>query len=387
MTRATVLRGLVAVFVGVVAPCTAVASQAVIPTPPPGPGHADPDPAHLAYANMSPQQRIGQLFMVGVRSKGPSTAKLAHLRRLNVGSVILNGNSSAGQAAVSLTTAAIDAGLRRHDVAPLIATDQEGGEVQRLTGPGFSEMPTALQQGRWSTTRLRQESAAWADQLAEAGLSLNLAPVADTVPSPHAHKNQPIGRYDREYGHTAGVVGSDVAAVVQGESRHVAVTIKHFPGLGRATGNTDLTKHVTDPTSRHDPYLAAFQQGIDAGSAFVMVSLARYPHIDPGRPACFSATVMKTMLRDELGFNGVVISDSFHAVAVRSVPAAKAAVRYFRAGGTMLLDTDASPIREMERAVLSRAKSHPAFAAAIKADVFDVLQAKSDAGLLSTVSP
>src|SRR5206468_2172420 len=113
------------------------------------------------------------------------------------------------------------------------------------------------------------------------------------------------------------------------ESRHVAVTLKHFPGLGRATGNTDLAKHVTDPTTRHDRYLAPFQEGVAAGAPFVMVSLATYPHIDRGRPACFSSTVMTTMLRDTLGFDGVVISDSFHAVAVRSVAPAKAAIRFF----------------------------------------------------------
>ncbi|MGN6472864.1 MAG: glycoside hydrolase family 3 N-terminal domain-containing protein, partial [Mycobacteriales bacterium] len=160
--------------------------------------------------------------------------------------------------------------------------------------------------------------------------------------------------------------------------------IKHFPGLGRASGNTDLAEHVTDPTTRQDPYLAPFQRGVDAGSPFVMVSLATYPHIDPHRPACFSQVVMTRMLRDTLGFGGVVISDSFHAKAVRGVPAGPAATRFFHAGGTMLLDTDIAPIRTMESAVLNRAKAHPAFAAVIKADVLAVLSAKSDAGLLST---
>jgi beta-N-acetylhexosaminidase len=93
--------------------------------------------------------------------------------------------------------------------------------------------------------------------------------------------------------------------------------------------------------------------------------------------------VIERMLRQALGFGGVIISDSFHAKAVRSVPPARAATRFFRAGGTMLLDTDIAPIREMERAVLARAKAHPSFAAAIKADVLNVLAAKSNAGLLS----
>ncbi|HVV75073.1 MAG TPA: glycoside hydrolase family 3 N-terminal domain-containing protein [Mycobacteriales bacterium] len=385
MRRATVIRGYVALAVGFGLPCTAVATPDVIPTPPPVVTQTGADPVQSAYRAMTPSERIGQLFMTGVSSDGPSAAKLARLQRLNVGNVILDGNSASARAAVSVETASISAALARSGVAPLIATDQEGGEVQRFTGPGFSQIPTALQQGRWTTRKLRREATTWSHQLAAAGISMNLAPVADTVPAGHAHANQPIGRYDREYGHTPGVVGPHVVAVVRGEGANVAVTIKHFPGLGRATGNTDLTKHVTDPTTRHDAYLAPFSAGISAGTPFVMVSLASYPHIEPGRPACFSATVIKSMLRGDLGFNGVVISDSFHAVAVRSVPPANAAIRFFRAGGTMLLDTDASPIRQMEAAVRSRAKTHPAFAAAIRADVLDVLQAKSGAGLVATV--
>jgi beta-N-acetylhexosaminidase len=376
---------LVALTIGLVASSAASASPAVVPTPPPASNHVSPVKA--AYRAMTPAERVGQLFMVGVTSSGPSAAKLAHLRRLKVGNVILDGNSAAGQASVALITATIGAALQRAGAAPFIATDQEGGQVQRLTGPGFSPLPSALEQGSWTTRKLTRESSAWAQQLAAAGISLNLAPVADTVPAPHARRNQPIGRYDREYGHTPAVVGPHVAAVVAGESRHLAVTLKHFPGLGRATGNTDLERHVTDPTTRTDDYLAPFQDGVDAGAPFVMVSLARYPNIDPDRPACFSSTVMKKMLRRDLGFTGVVISDSFHAVAVRHVPREKAAVRFFRAGGTMLLDTasSAASIRQMRQAALARAKSHPAFATMIKADVLRVLRAKSDAGLLATV--
>lgn len=386
MTSATARRVTVAVVIGTLLPM-APAAFGVIPGPTPPPTPPPANPVTTAYAGMSPQQRVGQLFMVGVKTSGPSAKTLSRLRRLDVGSVILNGNSSAGRPAVSLTTAEVDAALTRSGIAPFIATDQEGGQVQRLSGPGFSRIPSALRQGRWSVTKLRRRSARWAGQLAAAGVSLNLAPVADTVPARRAHANQPIGRYDREYGHTPKVVGRHVAAVIRGESSHAAVTVKHFPGLGRATGNTDLARHVTDPTTRHDRFLVPFRRGVDAGSPFVMVSLATYPHIDAHRPACFSAVVIQQMLRHALGFGGVVLSDSFHAKAVRSVPAGRAATRFFHAGGTMLLDTDIAPIRAMERAVLSRARAHPAFAAAIKADVMEVLSAKSDAGLLSNVQP
>jgi beta-N-acetylhexosaminidase len=266
---------------------------------------------------------------------------------------------------------------------PFVSTDQEGGEVQRLSGSGFSAIPSALAQGRLLRRVLRADATRWGGQLAAAGVNLNLAPVADTVPAPHAERNQPIGSYDREYGHTPRVVANHVVAVLRGESAGgIDVAAKHFPGLGRATGNTDLSRHVTDPTTRNDPYLRPFQAAVDAGAPFVMVSLATYPNIDSHRAACFSPRVMTTMLRHDLGFRGVIISDSFNAKAIERVPPARQAVRFFRAGGTMLLDTELAPIPAMENAVIGRAATKPHFAAIVKSAVLDILTAKVRAQLL-----
>ena len=90
----------------------------------------------------------------------------------------------------------------------------------------------------------------------------------------------------------------------------VVPTIKHFPGLGRVRANTDTAAGVTDRvTRRHDPYLEPFRPAIDAGAPFVMMSTAYYSRLDPKHPAAFSPFVVSTMLRGDLGFRGVVISD------------------------------------------------------------------------------
>jgi beta-N-acetylhexosaminidase len=313
-----------------------------------------------------------------------TAAALNHLAANHVGNVLLNGNSDRGRARTATTTGRLKAALTVHGATPFIATDQEGGQVQRLTGPGFSTIPSALRQGRMTRAALRTASTTWGRQLSAAGVNLDLAPVADTVPARNAADNQPIGRYDREFGHTPTVVARHVAVFVHGmDGAGIDVTVKHFPGLGRATGNTDLQRNVTDPTTRHDPYLTPYQSGINAGAAFVMVSLATYPHIDPRHRACFSVTIMQRMLRTQLGFTGVIVSDSMHAVAVSDVTPANQALRFFRAGGTMLLDTDPSRIGAMRHAVLSRAASSAAYAATIKSDVLKVLVAKARLGLLA----
>jgi beta-N-acetylhexosaminidase len=342
--------------------------------------------ARAAYDRMSQAQRIGQLFMTGVPTAGASPAEISALRAQHVGNLILTTGSAAAASTVRTATTMMSADVMQEGVAPFVSTDQEGGLVQRLTGPGMSRMPSALVQGSWSTSQLRTASTKWGRQLSAAGVDLDLAPVADTVPARNAKANAPIGAFDREFGHTPSVVGPHVAAFVHGmRAAGIDTAVKHFPGLGRATGNTDTARGVTDPTTRHDAYLGPFRSGINAGTAFVMVSSAIYPHIDAGRPACFSSTIINGMLRQDLHFGGIVISDSMDAVAVSGRSPAARALGFFRAGGTMLLDVASAHVAPMVRAVAAQARASAWFAHRINADVLAVLRAKAAAGLIISV--
>ena len=196
--------------------------------------------------------------------------------------------------------------------------------------------------------------------------------------------NQPIGQYHREFGHTVARVGRHVTAFVRGMTKaEVATTVKHFPGLGRATGNTDTTRGVTDPTGPHSGYLTPYRDGIVAGAQFVMVSSAKYPKIDKWHRACFSARVIGSLLRGQEKFTGIVISDSFDAVAVSDLSPAQRALRFFGAGGTMLLDTRPSDVPPMAQAVLAEQASDASFARQIKTDVLLVLTTKARDGLIT----
>ena len=164
-----------------------------------------------------------------------------------------------------------------------IAADQEGGLVQRLRGPGFSAIPSAVAQGELLPGALQRVAAEWGRQLKRAGVNLDLAPVMDVVPPGTASRNQPIGALLRDFGSDPDTVGAHGAAFIHGmQQAGIATTAKHFPGLGRVVGNTDFTAGVVDPvTAPGDPYLGSFQAAIDAGVPFVMVALASYPLIDP----------------------------------------------------------------------------------------------------------
>jgi beta-N-acetylhexosaminidase len=348
---------------------------------------SSPTPQQLAaaaYSRMTPAQRVGQLFMAGVPSTGAKPAQLATLHNKRVGNVILITDTAEGHRAVRLVTTSLVAQGRQAGVAPFISTDQEGGQVQRLTGKGFSTMPTALQQGRMRMSALRAASTTWGAQLASAGVTLNLAPVADTVPAKHAKKNLPIGSFDREFGHTPGVVARHVVAFIRGmHASGVDTTVKHFPGLGRASGNTDTSRRVTDPVTRHSPYIAPFADGIEAGTQFVMVSSATYPKIDPHHLACFSKIIIGSMLRGDLHFGGVVISDDLGTVALSKVPLATRAIDFFTAGGTMVIDTSINQIPAMVRGVVAKIAASTSFAATMHAAEMNVLLAKANADLIS----
>ena len=167
-------------------------------------------------------------------------------------------------------------------------------------------------------------------------------------------------------------------------SAGVATTAKHFPGLGRVAGNTDFTSGVVDSvTTPDDPYLGSFRAAIAADVPFVMIALATYTRIDPSELAAFSPTVMR-LLRSELGFGGVIISDDLgDAAAVASIPAGNRAISFLNAGGDMITSQSLPPAETMAQAVLARANADASFRAVVGAAVQHILAAKQAYGLLS----
>lgn len=363
------------------APTAASSPSTSGPTKPPT---KPPTRAELAYDRMTPDQRVGQLFMIGLTSTGPTPQMYAALTAHSGGNAFLRGPSDLGVGRMAAVTARIKAAGTVAGVRPFVSADQEGGNAQALTGPGFSEMPTALTQGGMDAGGLRRDAQSWARELRAAGVTLDLAPVADVVPAAVGTANEPIGSFRREYGYTPQTAAPGVAAFVRGtQQQGVAATLKHFPGLGRATGNTDSDPTATDPTVRDDPLLGAFRQGIEAGAAFAMVSSAHYPGIDRTARACFSPLVIRAMLRGDLGFDGVVVSDSFGSASVSSVRPGPRAVRFLQAGGTMVLDTNYLDLAPMTAAVLARARRDSDFADVVEADVRLVLATKERFHLLA----
>ncbi|WP_327639827.1 glycoside hydrolase family 3 [Kribbella sp. NBC_00482] len=331
------------------------------------------------------REKAAQLIMTGIGSTGMTSAQRAVVQQQKSGSVFLIGNS--GSLAHTRTAmAAVNTAATLKGIRPLIAADQEGGQIQRLKGSGFDRIPAATVQGTWSSSKLTAQAQQWGSQLKEAGVNVDLAPVADVVPSSLKSQNAPIGQLDREYGDTPEEAGQGVRAFVQGmRNAGIATSVKHFPGLGRVRGNTDFSSGVVDNvTVRGDADLQSFADGIKAGTSMVMISTVTYTRIDPKNRAVFSPTVIQGMVRDDLGWRGVVITDDVGAAAeVAAVPAGDRATRFVAAGGDIVINAKAGLTAEMVAALVAKAQQDKSFAAQLTSSVRRVLTLKQDHGLVS----
>ncbi len=381
MLRAAALVALVGLLGGCAASAPAAHHTATTrPTPTASPTPAPVDP----LAGMTLQQKVGQLFMVGTQATAADPTTLAAVGSLHVGNVFLAGRSHAGTNATAaivkqftaLATPGATAGLPL-----LVATDQEGGEVQVLQGPGFDSMPTALQQGAMSPSALQSAAAGWGSQLAASGVNMNLAPVVDLIASPQfAANNPPIGGFDRQFGYDPATITSHADAFRAGmQTAGVVPVVKHFPGLGAVTENTDTDSGVTDTTTTAtSPSVGVFKSEIDSGAKAVMMSTAIYTQLDPKSPAVFSPTIVTGLLRGTLGFDGVIMSDDLSAAEQTSAwsPADRAILALQAGVDIVLISASPELAAPMVAAVVAKAQADPAFAKVVDAAARHVVDLK-----------
>mgnify|MGYP001821588070 FL=1 len=257
---------------------------------------------------------------------------LTTLLRDGLGGVCLFGHNVDSPAQVASLTAATYAANPR----AIIAIDEEGGDVSRLHQHDGSPFPGNAVLGRIDdveTTRAVAHEVG--EQLASVGVHLTLAPVADVNCNPD---NPVIGV--RSFGADAAAVAAHTAAWVEGvQAAGVAACAKHFPGHG----DTAADSHVAEPVVSADAAtldareLAPFRAAIAAGTKTIMTSHIRVPALDPDAVATFSSTILGDVLRDRLGFDGVVVTDALDMVGAsgeRGIPAA--AVAAVSAGADLL---------------------------------------------------
>jgi beta-N-acetylhexosaminidase len=308
---------------------------------------------------MSPvalRHQIGQLLIAGFDGCVLPVELRSLVRDFGLGGVILFARNI--EAPEQVAELSYDVANLVPDLPLWVSVDQEGGRVARLKAP-FTEWPAMATLGRSGDERLVERFArAMARELKAVGITLDFAPVLDVHTNP---ANPVIG--DRALGERAAEVarlGRVLIASLQGEG--VAACGKHFPGHGDTTADS----HLELPLVEHPPdrlravEFVPFRAAIDAGVATIMTAHVLVPSLDERRPATLSGRVVDGILRRELGFGGVIVSDDLEMKAVtcgHTVP--RAAVLAVEAGCDAVLicgrehDTQVAAMEALIRAVES----------------------------------
>ncbi len=331
---------------------------------------------------MTLDERIGQLVMAPLPAgSDPSTLRDLIVDQ-HVGSVLIIGNWNSGTTGVSAATSELQSYAPSNNRL-LMTTDQEGGSVQHLSGNGFDTMPSATDQGTMDTAQLRQSAATWGAQLKSAGINVDLAPVVGTVTVDRS-SNAPIGALNRDFGLDAAGNAKHAKAFIEGMSDSgVGSAVKHYPGLGSVTGNTDFTASgILDTTTTLDgPEISAFNSTLEASPSMVMMSLATYQAIDPNNPAVFSSTLVTGYLRGKIGFQGVVTSDSLSATALSGVQPSDLGVRLVEAGGDLACIGASSYVQPVLDGLNAKAAGDATFARKVQQSAIRVMTLKYEMGL------
>lgn len=324
---------------------------------------------------LSVRDAVGQMFVVAVGGTEPDYYVEKMIRERNIGGVILFAHNMESEAQTrELVGALQELSVATEPSIPLfVAVDQEGGKIG--SAPWVTPQPAAARIGaRGDASEARAVAEQIGSELLRAGVNTDLAPVVDTG------YGAAIGA--RSYGEDPELVARMGAAAVEGfEAAGIVSAAKHFPNHGPATADS----HESLPVVDHDlatvrSYdLPPFEAAVEAGVPMVMTGHLLYPAIDPEKPASLSAEAI-AMLREEVGFDGVVVTDDLAmAAATGGEPPARAAVEAVKAGADLLLISSPSQQQaDAYDAVVAAVESGEIPRGQIEASVERVLRLKGD---------
>jgi len=373
-SRLALLLAVVTAIIVAVTACGKQTPRAAAPSPSASPSAAaspsatpaSDDPAAQAAAlipTLSDEELVGQVLMpyaygssatdvsgaskAGNQKLGKVDTPAQMIQKYHLGGVILIGFSADDPTGTNQVTTNVDnpeqikaltAGLQEAStgkVPMLIGTDQEYGAVTRIKS-GVTLLPSAMAIGAADDPAATQQGWAVAgNELAALGLNVDFAPDSDVLTTADGGV---IG--SRSFGSDPAKVSEQVAASVKGlQSSGVAATLKHFPGHGStpSDSHTDLPVISKSRADLDKVDLVPFKSGVDAGAQLVMSGHLDVKSIDPGVPASFSHKALVDVLRGQLGFKGVVVTDAMNMAPAEKWPAGEAAVRAVNAGNDLLL--------------------------------------------------
>lgn len=346
------------------------------PTAPPAPTPTPtPDPVGEALAAMTTEEKVGQLLVAGFYETQAGEEARRYIQDCHVGGLILYGRNV--ESARQLTDLTNGLKALAGDIPLFLSTDQEGGVVERMP-PEVRNLPNAYDVADAAVFGevLGAECAAF-------GVNMDFAPSLDIWSNPD---NTVIGK--RAFGSDAETVerrGLDCLNAMEGTG--TIPVVKHFPGHGDTAVDSHVGLPVVDKTREElsAKELIPFQTAIDAGAPAIMVGHILLTKLDPARPATLSAEVVTGLLREELGFDGVVVTDDLTMGAItQQYGLGEAAVLAVEAGCDVLLVChEAGTVEEVYAALLDAVDTGRITEDRLDQSVRRILSLKGDFGLTS----
>lgn len=297
--------------------------------------------------DMSLEAKIGQLFMVSLytldqgdtKNQQKITSEMKKtIKQYPVGGIVL---FSKNMTDADQTKELIDHLQDASDIPLFVSVDEEGGSVARVSSNkemGVTHYPTAKEIGKtYDEDQIEEMGKTQSSQLKKLGFNMNLAPVADVLTN---ESNTEVG--DRSFGSDAGDVSDIISTLVKSmQKQQISAVLKHFPGSGDTWGNTHMGSAEAEQTIQtlRKIDFKPFEAGIDADADAVMVSHLMLSNVtDEKEPSTLSKRVVTDILRNELDFNGVVMTDAMNMKAITdNYSAGEAAVKALQAGVDVIL--------------------------------------------------
>lgn len=334
------------------------------------------DPAAKLLDELSTDEKIGQLVLVGMDGTEPNDVTRQLIEEYHVGGFIFYKNNIQDTKQALALFNGLKTANQNKAVPLFLSVDEEGGRVSRMPGE-LAKLPAARKIGNTGSTELAgQIGEIIGKELAGFGLNLDFAPVLDVNSNPD---NPVIG--DRAFGTKPEIVSRMGIAVMKGiQEQGIIPVVKHFPGHG----DTSVDSHLGLPVVEHDLdrlqklELVPFKQAIQEGADVVMIAHLLMPKLDPDHPASFSKAVIHDLLREELGYEGTIISDDMTMGAiVEHYDIRDAAVQFIQSGGNIVLvGHDAEKEKQVIQALRDAVNSGTISTETLDERVYDVLKLK-----------
>ena len=346
--------------------------------PAPEPARTSGPVAELA-ARLTARELADQVLLLGFEGTDASAPFLDKVRARQLGGVLIDRENWLDSATGTALAGGIRAAGREGDrIPPLIVTSQEGGPYRAL-----ADLPPEETQLEIGDSRSAQAAEDWAtgtaEALAAAGIDLNLAPLADVATLDSAVS-------DRAFSDDPAATAELTAASVRGcRAVGVACAVLHFPGLGAASQDTSRGPATVglDPASLEARDLVPFQAAFAERVPAVVLSLALYTAYDPVTPGALAEPVATGLLRDELGFEGVAITDDLGAGAVRAGQGVDAAaVDALAAGADMVQIGSPTDQAGVRKRILEALESRELPEGRLREAATRVLELKRDQSLI-----